>query len=121
MAFKTTKQAVMVKITERKLQMTNRKRYIIVMFFSVMLNEALYLFASSFNLPVWLDFGGTLLSAVMLEPAAGIIVGFANNFFLSVKNGDSTMIIYFIASAASAVIAGLMIRKNGKIKISRIP
>lgn len=64
--------------------MNNKKRYLVVMVICVVLNQGCYLLASHFGWPVWLDMTGTALAAVMLEPAAGLLVGLANNFFESV-------------------------------------
>lgn len=102
------------------MKIKNTTRYAIIMIIGVIMNEVLHLIVAALNLPMWMDIGGTAFAAVVLEPAAGIIVGFINNFYLSIIGSDSTMIIYFAASASVAVIAGVMMRKDGKLCIKRL-
>lgn len=92
------------------------------MIISVLLNQSLYILASDdfLNLPFWLDFSGTALAAIALEPAAGLLVGFVNNFYLALVAGNPGNIIYFAVSAAIALICGLCMRKKGKLSIKRI-
>lgn len=96
-------------------------KYILAMLACSALNELLYLFATFFNLPMWLDTTGTILASVIIEPAAGVIVGLINNFSLSVISYGSSAIIYFLTSAAIAVLAGILCRKNKKLKLSFLP
>ncbi len=100
--------------------MTDKKRYIIVMIISVLLNLILYNVALSLNLPLWLDSTGTILSAVMLEPSAGLIVGLIDNFLLAIEDVDPSSLIYYAVSAATAIIAGVNMRKKGKSLAFRI-
>lgn len=104
------------------MKMTNNKRYLLVMILSIAMNQAFYILASDevLNLPVWLDIAGTAFAAIALEPAAGILVGFVNNFYLAVTMGDNSNIIYFAVSAAVAVICGLCMRRGGKVSVKRI-
>lgn len=102
-------------------QISFGKRYLIVMAICVVMNQGLYTIAHIFHLPVWFDISGTALAAIMLEPAAGIVVGFINNFYLSLVQQDIGTIIYFAVSAAIAVICGLCMRdKDGKISAKKI-
>lgn len=100
--------------------MRNRTRYLIVMALGVVLNIALYNLASYFSLLVWMDITGTVLAALVLEPAAGLLVGLANNFYLALFVFDRTTLIYYVVSAAAALIAGLLLKKEGKIRWRRI-
>lgn len=102
--------------------MSKRKRYLIVMALSVLMNQGFYILASDdvWNLPFWLDFSGTAFAAIVLEPAAGLLVGFVNNFYLAVAAGSPGNIIYFAVSAAVAVICGVCMRKGGKLSLKRI-
>lgn len=104
------------------MKMTNKLRYALVMVLSVAINWGFYELASDgmLNLPVWLDIGGTALAAIALEPAAGLLVGFVNNFLLALEMGDASNIIYFGVSAAVAVVCGLCMRKEGKISLKRL-
>lgn len=102
--------------------MSKTKRYLIVMALSVLMNQGFYLLASDgvLNLPFWLDFSGTAFAALALEPAAGLLVGFVNNFYLAVTLGNTGNILYFAVSAAIALICGLCMRRNGKLSAKRI-
>lgn len=91
------------------------------MILGVLLNEVCYKLGNHFEWPVWLDMTGTALAAVMLEPAAGLLVGLVNNFFLSIFVYDASSLIYYVISAATALIVGLNLKKNGRISWKRIP
>lgn len=104
----------------KRLQWNEKWRYFTVMAACVVLNEAFYLLASALGLPMWLDMTGTTLAAVALEPAAGILVGLANNFFIAVSSSDASSILYFAASAAVAIIAGVNMRRENKTLRYRI-
>lgn len=104
-----------------KRELNKKTKYIIVMLIGVLMNMIFYTVASLLNLPVWFDLSGTALVSIMLEPASGIIVGFINNFYLSLIQQDIGTIIYFAVSAAVAVICGVCMRdKDGKVSAKRI-
>ena len=63
--------------------------YGVTMLACVLVNEALYFAALALGAPVWLDTVGTALVAVLLEPAAALIVGFANNLVLAMQFGNA--------------------------------
>ncbi len=93
-------------------------KYAVIMLIGVLMNQGSNMLASALNLPAWLDTGGTAFASIALEPAAGIIVGFVNNFYLSIVYNDIGTIIYFASSAAVAVICGICMRdKQGRVKI----
>lgn len=98
----------------------NRWRYISVMAICVLMNELLYLLASTLGLPFWLDVTGTALAALILEPAAGILVGLVDNFFIAVTSLDASSILYVAASAAVAIIVGINMRREHKTLQHRI-
>lgn len=100
--------------------MNNTKRYAIVMLISVLFNTTFYLVAHFCHLPVWLDLQGTAFAAMVLEPAAGLLVGLANNFISSIFFYDASSLIYYAVSASVALIVGLYLKENDKIKASRI-
>ncbi|MEG0688494.1 MAG: hypothetical protein RR466_07385 [Hungatella sp.] len=100
--------------------MNNRKRYLIVMILCVLLNEVCTRLAGYYNWPVWLDMTGTALAAVILEPAAGLLVGLINNFFLAIFVYDASSLVYYSISAATALIVGLNLKKDGRIVCKRI-
>lgn len=92
----------------------NFKRYLAVMVIGALMNLLLPMAVRPLNLPLGLDMSGTALAAVVLEPAAGIILGFLNNFISSIQQGDPSTVIYFALSAATAVISGVLL--HGKRK-----
>ncbi len=100
--------------------MSNKKRYALIMVLSILINQIGFSLALGFNLPVWLDSSGTALAAIVLEPAAGLLVGFVNNFYLAVVLHDAGSILYYSVSAATAIIAGVYLKKGGKISKERI-
>lgn len=95
--------------------MSNKKRYIIVMVISVIMNQGLLTLGDVFDLPVWLDTTGTALAAMVLEPTAGLMVGLINNFYSAVFIFDISSIIFYAVSAAVALIVGLRIKEKGRI------
>ncbi len=88
------------------------KRYTCVMALGALLNFALYTLADRFHLPVWLDMTGTALTALLLDPAAGLIVGLLNNCYLALFRYGNSNLVYYATSAAAALIVGLMLRQN---------
>lgn len=99
----------------------NKRKYITVMVIGLVLNIGLYSIAHFYHLPVWMDTIGTCYVAVLLEPAAGVLIGFLMNFYQAVFIYNYTSIIYFISSAAAAVVAGVCMRKAGRHCWRRLP
>lgn len=106
--------------------MSDEKKRGLIKYFSVMLlctaiNIGLYWAAHSLNLPMWLDTVGTAAAAVILEPAAGLVIGYLTNLFESSAVYMSDTIIYYSITASCAVIFGALLRKEGKISWKRLP
>lgn len=104
----------------KKFEWNNRSRYLVAMIVCIVLNEVLYLIASGLGLPLWLDTTGIALAALVLEPAAGILVALADNFFIAVISFDASSILYFASGAAVALIVGLNMRRENKTLRYRI-
>ena len=100
--------------------MTNKRRYAIVMILCVFCNTAFYELAEAMHWPVWLDSTGTALAALASEPTARLLVCLTNNFLLAILQGDASSLFYYAVSADVALIVGIYMRKDGKIKIARI-
>ncbi len=96
-------------------------KYAVVMLIGLGLNIGLYWIAHILKLPMWLDTVGTAVAAVTLEPAAGLIIGYATNLFESSAVYMSDTIIYYAITASCALIFGIMLRKDGKISWKRLP
>ncbi len=96
--------------------MNNKWRYLIIMLLGIVMNLGLSELAEPY--PLWLDVSGTALAAIVLEPAAGLIVGLVNNFFIALFKYDQTSLIFYCVSAAVAIIAGNVVKnKEGKITL----
>lgn len=91
--------------------------YGVTMFACVLINEALYFVARAFGMPVWLDTAGTALAAVLLEPAAALIVGFVNNLILAVQFGNAGNLLYYCLSAITALVYGIVFARGKKITL----
>lgn len=91
--------------------------YGVTMFACVLLNGALYFAAHAFGTPVWLDTVGTALAAILLEPAAGLLVGFANNLILAVQFGNAGNLLYYGLSAVTALVYGIVFARGKRITL----
>lgn len=89
--------------------------YGVTMAACVLLNEVLYFAANAFGTPVWLDTTGTALAAILLEPAAGLLVGFANNLILAVQFGNAGNLLYYCLSAITALVFGTLFARGTRI------
>lgn len=99
--------------------MSNKRRYFIVMLLGVIMNLGLSKIAELY--PVWLDVSGTAMAAIVLEPAAGLLVGLINNFYIALFKYDQTTLIYYCVSAAVAVIAGNIVKnREGRITVKGV-
>lgn len=94
------------------------RMYTGVIAFGVALNLLLYVITNEvFHQVIWLDTTGTAIVAFLLEPAAGIIVGFINNLILAIHAGNAGNLLYFGESAVTALAYGLLLHhaKNSKV------
>lgn len=91
--------------------------YGVTMLACVLLNEALYFAAQALGTPVWLDTTGTALAAILLEPAAALIVGFANNLILAVQFGNAGNLLYYGLSAITALVYGIVFARGTRITL----
>ena len=89
--------------------------YGVTMLACALVNEALYFAALALGAPVWLDTVGTALAAVLLEPAAALIVGFANNLVLAVQFGNAGNLLYYALSAITALVYGTVFARRRRI------
>lgn len=96
------------------------KKYVLVMLIGVILNYSLYGIAHVFHLPVWMDSVGTAYIAIALEPAAGLIVAFATNFFESLFIYDVSSIVYYFTGATAALCFGVILRREGRISWNKL-
>ena len=111
----------MSKIKKLYGQMTfKQKRYAAIMLICVMINLILAEVVTRANLPLWLDVPGTIAATIILEPAAGLIVGLINNFFQAIFINGPTTLVYYSVSAAVALLAALMLDESGRLKLGRV-
>lgn len=101
--------------------MTNKKRYLIVIIISIILNEGFAFYSGNTHNFLWMDQYGVALAALVLEPAAGIIIAIINDFVLSIVYFDISSILYVTQGMLIAVIVGINMYKDKKISFKRIP
>lgn len=96
------------------------KRYLLVMGVGVAIDLVCYFIAHYAQLPAWMDANGTAYAAMLLEPAAGLFVGFLINFFKATFVYSSQDLIAYFLNASVALIFGIGMRKGGIIQIKRL-
>ena len=101
--------------------MSERKRYWIVMIISIALNIGLKLLTFYPDWPIFLDCTGTVLAAIALEPAAGLLAGLVDNFVLAAVWNGPTSILYFTISAGFALLFGVYLVRNHQVRWRRLP
>ncbi len=92
--------------------MSTRKSYkiFIFTFFMIMINYMGRVLATRLSLPVWLDSFGTALTAYIIDPFCGAVVGLAGNLIYGIK--DSVSLFYGVTSIAIGIIVGIAARKG---------
>ncbi len=100
--------------------MPNALRYALVMGLGLLMNRFLSMLIRPLNLPFELDMSGTVLVALVLEPTAGILVGYGNNFIASLQSHDPSAVIYFAISAAVALVVGVLLKDKEKLNLRRL-
>lgn len=96
------------------------KRYLLVMGIGVAIDLICYFIAHYAQLPAWMDANGTAYAAMLLEPAAGLLVGFLINFFKATFVYSSQDLIAYFLNASVALIFGIGMRKSGVLRIKRL-
>lgn len=96
------------------------KNYLRIMGIGVMVDVICYLVGHILHIPAWMDANGTAIAAMLLEPAAGMLVGFVINFYKAAFVYSSQELIAYLLNATIAIIIGVGIRKHGKICLKRI-
>ena len=99
----------------------DKRKYLIIMAIGTIINFIFYSVARIFELPIFMNSVGTGYAAMMLEPAAGLLVGYVYNFFEALLIYGPESMTYYITTAITAVIIGVRIRKEGSIEIRRLP
>lgn len=102
----------------------NKKKvrgYLTLMAIGVILNLGLYAAAHFLHLPMWMDSIGTAFTAFALEPAAGMIVALATNFYQATAFYGLDSLFYYFTGALAALCFGLIPRKKGENHWNGIP
>ncbi len=94
--------------------------YAVTMAVCFLVDEVLYAVSVVFGTPVWLDTVGTALAAILLEPAAGLIIAFANNLVQAVQFGDAGNMLYYALGALAAIVFGTLYARGKKITLKSI-
>ena len=101
----------------RRLPRAVLARFAAVAALGIVLNELCYTLVS--DLPLWLDMVGTCYASLIMGPAAGLMVGLANNFYLALSSFGNGSIIYYAASACAALLVGCLLGPGRKITWKR--
>ena len=83
---------------------------IFIVMISILLNISGEIVAKNFELPVWLESFGTVLSAYTIGPVCGAIVGLSGNVIISFWKGS--YLFYSITSIIIAICIGFAAKKN---------
>lgn len=94
--------------------------YLKIMALGVVLDIVLHDCAIWLGLPLWLDTAGTALVAIVLEPAAALIVGFVDNLYLAIVFQNAGNLLYFALSAIVALVYGILFAKGRKITMRSV-
>lgn len=98
------------KLLRQILPVDSNKKVIYIVIFSILLNCIGRWFAQYAELPLWLDFYGTLTAAYILGPISGGIVGLFSNAIWSIDNPIYT--VYGIVNMVIGLVAGYGARKG---------
>ena len=82
----------------------------IFVIFCIMINYLGKTFATLCHLPLWLDSIGTVLSAYLMGPFCGAIVGLSNNIIYGMQ--DPVAYIYALTSISIGVLVGIFARRR---------
>lgn len=96
------------------------QRYLKVMAVAVAIDLLGYILAHFTHAPAWIDANGTAYAAMMLEPAAGLLVAFIVSFFKAAFIYTSSDLMAYALSAATALIFGIGMRRQGRITMGRL-
>ncbi len=85
-------------------------QFCLLIIFCIALNYGGSQIPLKWNLPLWLDSLGTMLSAYIAGPIVGSMVGVTGNLLSAITNGDFPY--YALTSVTLAVILGICAKKN---------
>lgn len=88
------------------------RRSAVIIIVSVVMNYLLFLFTSALNLPIRLDDTGTVYSALLLGPVAGVVVGVVQALILAGFYYGWAGGLNLIVSVVLALIAGIAGRRG---------
>ena len=94
--------------------------YFKIMVLGIALDTVLYNLSARMGLPLWLDTTGTALAAVVLEPAAALIVGFVNTMYLAIVFQNAGNLLYYALSAIVALVYGILFARGRIITMRSI-
>ena len=97
-----------------------QKRYAVIMMICVAVNMIPEEIMTRVSAPLWMDVTGTIAATIILEPAAGLIVGLINNFFRAIFINGPTTLVYYSVSAAAALLAAIMLDRENRLRFGRV-
>ena len=95
-------------------------RTMLTLLVCVALNELPYRLAQALQLPLWLDFTGTVYASLVLGPAAGVLAALLHNMLSAITAGQPSLVLYFFAIAPVALLTGGL-RCHGVLRPRRLP
>ena len=99
----------------------DKRKYLMIMVLGTVMNFMFYGMARVLDLPIYMNSIGTGYAAMLLEPAAGLLVGYIYNFFEAILIYGPESMIYYATTAVTAIAIGVRLRKEGSIEIRRLP
>jgi len=98
---------------------TNKKRILLIILISVIMNFLLFLASYFLRLPLWLDTTGTIYSAILLGFPVGFIVAIINNVTQALFFYGTESLNFYFVSALTAFVTGLIMKKNQRNSTAR--
>ena len=93
---------------------TERKRILLIMAISAVMNFSLFIIAYYFKLPLWLDTTGTIYAAVLLGAPAGFVVAITNNLIQAFGFYGADSLLFYIVSALTAFVTGYIMKNKNR-------
>lgn len=93
---------------------TEKKRTLIIIIISIMMNLLLFVIAYYCKLPLWLDTTGTIYASIILGFPAGFVVAIINNLVQAACFYGAESLSFYIVSALTAFISGCIMKTNYK-------
>ena len=98
----------------------NQKRYAVIMLICAAVNLVMSELMFWVDSPIPIDMAGTIAATIILEPAAGLLVGLTDNFIRAIFFEGPATLVYYSISAVVALLARIMLDKDERLTVKRI-